>query len=493
MSLPLIVASVALLFAVIITSRYLMLRRKIKELNSKTSFAVKEEELVKVTFESNGELGQIASDFNKLASRYTKTKKDNLSLHSETKEKKNLDQKLKGVESSLSQITLLTEIGKEITGSLDVEHILQILFTYVSSSMEVENLNLLYYTDSTAHTIRVNKDGKLDRPPHSKENSSILEWCLDNGKEAFLNNAVEDYSQYVFDPIASLDGSYNPAAIMCIPFSLHDSKLGALSVESKIAEVYNSYHLDFLRTLVSYLAVALDNVKIYELLDESKSTLEQEKHKSDKLLLNILPSEIADELKENGEAVARKFDSVSILFTDFKEFTRMSQELSPEELVADINYCFKAFDAICDKYNIEKIKTIGDSYMAAGGIPVPDANSVKNTILAAFEMKQFIMNDHDKRKRLGKTPFQMRIGINTGPVVAGIVGVKKFQYDIWGDAVNTASRMESHGEVGRINISHYTYELLKDDEDLKFEHRGKIQAKGKGEVDMYFVDVVNIK
>jgi class 3 adenylate cyclase/Tfp pilus assembly protein PilF len=226
-------------------------------------------------------------------------------------------------------------------------------------------------------------------------------------------------------------------------------------------------------------------------IKKSRNDISKEKERSEALLLNILPEKIATELKENGKSEAKSYDLISVLFTDFKEFTQISEELSATELVSEINTCFEAFDNICTKYGIEKIKTIGDSYMAAGGLPVPYEESIRNTVLAGIEMLQFINNRKTERENAGKYPFEMRVGINTGHVVAGIVGVKKFQYDIWGDTVNTASRMESAGEVGKVNISHSTYELLKDDPDFTFEHRGKVQAKGKGEVDMYFVEKVN--
>ena len=220
---------------------------------------------------------------------------------------------------------------------------------------------------------------------------------------------------------------------------------------------------------------------------KSKAALQLEKDRSENLLLNILPAEIAEELKANGRAEARDFENVSILFTDFKEFTKTSEKLTAQELVGEINYCFEAFDGICGKYKVEKIKTIGDAYMAAGGLPVPTADADKNTVLAALEMQQFIVNRKAKQEALGKPAFEMRVGIHTGPIVAGIVGVKKFQYDIWGDTVNTASRVESNGEVGRVNISQSTYEAIKEEATFTFEKREKIQVKGKGEMEMYFV------
>ncbi len=224
-----------------------------------------------------------------------------------------------------------------------------------------------------------------------------------------------------------------------------------------------------------------------------RNKIDKEKQRSEELLLNILPYEVAKELKEKGKADARDFELASILFTDFKGFTEESAKLSASELLKEINFCFEAFDGIMEKYGIEKIKTIGDAYMAAGGLPVPTDDSVKNTVLAALEMQTFIKERKAAKSAKGEMAFEMRVGIHTGPVVAGIVGVKKFQYDIWGDTVNTASRMESTGEVGQVNISQATYELLKSDPDFAFESRGKIAVKGKGEMEMYFVSINNNK
>lgn len=220
---------------------------------------------------------------------------------------------------------------------------------------------------------------------------------------------------------------------------------------------------------------------------KSKAALKIEKDRSEELLLNILPEEIAEELKQKGSVNARDFNLVSILFTDFKSFTQTAETMSPQCLVEEINVCFKAFDLISEKYQIEKIKTIGDSYMAAGGIPNPDESSLKNIVLAGLEMQDFMAKRKEENQQTGKPAFEMRLGIHAGPIVAGIVGVKKFQYDVWGDTVNTASRIESNGMVGKVNISESLYHLIKSEVKFTFEYRGKIQAKGKGELDMYFV------
>jgi adenylate cyclase len=210
--------------------------------------------------------------------------------------------------------------------------------------------------------------------------------------------------------------------------------------------------------------------------------------RSEALLLNILPEVIARELKEKGRVEAKQFKEVTVMFTDFKDFTLITEKLSPAELVAEIDELFKAFDHISSKYNLEKIKTIGDSYMCAGGLPVPNTAHALNVVHAAIDILQFTQRHFQKRAMEGKEAFEIRIGIHSGPVVAGIVGDKKFAYDIWGDTVNLASRMESSGEAGRINISGSTYALVKD--SFHCVYRGKIQAKNKGEIDMYFAEQV---
>ncbi len=219
---------------------------------------------------------------------------------------------------------------------------------------------------------------------------------------------------------------------------------------------------------------------------EKKEAVAKVEHE---LLLNILPSEVAEELKAKGRADAKQFDEVTVMFTDFKDFTQISEKLSPLELVAEIHTCFEAFDNIIGKHNIEKIKTIGDSYMCAGGLPLANKTNATDVVYAAIEIQQFIKEHYEQRKNNDKEAFEIRIGIHTGAVVAGIVGVKKFAYDIWGDTVNIASRMESSGEAGKVNISGNTYELVKD--KFTCTHRGKIEAKHKGEIDMYFVESIS--
>jgi adenylate cyclase len=209
------------------------------------------------------------------------------------------------------------------------------------------------------------------------------------------------------------------------------------------------------------------------------------KKQSDELLLNILPAEVAEELKAKGSAEAKLIDEVTVLFTDFKGFTQLSEKLTARELVGEINTCFSAFDNIMQKHGVEKIKTIGDAYMAAGGLPTPNKTHAEDVVKAALEIQDFMQRHKAEREAEGKLFFEIRIGVHTGSVVAGIVGIKKFAYDIWGDTVNTASRMESSGSVGKVNISETTYEMVK--EKFTCEYRGEVEAKGKGVLKMYYV------
>ena len=238
----------------------------------------------------------------------------------------------------------------------------------------------------------------------------------------------------------------------------------------------------FLLILFSYFKQRKNN----KLLSEKNLQIQAEQDRSEGLLLNILPAKVADELKQFGSAQAHKYEGVSVLFTDFKNFSQIAEQLPAEQLVAELDYCFKAFDNIIDKYGLEKIKTIGDAYMCAGGLPMPNQDNAKLAVQAAIEIQDFLEEWNKQKAQEQKPHFEARVGIHTGPIVAGVVGTKKFAYDIWGDTVNVAARMESKGEIKKINISGATYELIKD--DFECTYRGMINVKNKGEIAMYFVE-----
>ncbi|MBL7872307.1 MAG: adenylate/guanylate cyclase domain-containing protein [Cyclobacteriaceae bacterium] len=234
--------------------------------------------------------------------------------------------------------------------------------------------------------------------------------------------------------------------------------------------------------LIALLAIGL--YKRNQYIRKTSKVIEKERERSENLLLNILPDETAKELKENGKVQAKKFESVTVLFTDFKEFTQYAENLPPEKLVDSVDFYYSKFDEIMEKYDLEKIKTVGDSYMCAGGLHITKNDHAHRMILAAFDILAFV--EETKSNKSNDHPrFSIRIGINTGPVIAGVVGTKKFSYDIWGNTVNVASRMESSSIAGRINISESTYELIKD--HFNCEYRGEVEVKNGGMMKMYFV------
>lgn len=241
-------------------------------------------------------------------------------------------------------------------------------------------------------------------------------------------------------------------------------------------------------SIMFVIAMVMENAFIGSLkkLDQKNKIIEEEKKRSDDLLLNILPAEVMEELKQTGKTTARNYDLVTVLFADFKNFTHIIEELPPEELVSGIDNYFETFDKIIGNHQIEKIKTVGDAYICASGLPVMNSNNPVIIVEAALEINAAINKLKEERKQQGKVHFDVRIGIHSGPLVAGVVGIKKFAYDIWGDTVNTAARMQQMGEAGKINISGTTHDLVK--HRFHCTSRGRIEVKNKGLIEMYFVE-----
>jgi class 3 adenylate cyclase/tetratricopeptide (TPR) repeat protein len=242
----------------------------------------------------------------------------------------------------------------------------------------------------------------------------------------------------------------------------------------------------FMAGLLLILAIAFIIFRNYREKVRVNRIIEGQKNEIEGLLLNILPAEVANELQATGKATPRNYERVSVLFTDFKGFTTIADKMAPEDLVKELNNCFMAFDNIIESHDLEKIKTIGDSYMCAGGIPTPDDDHPFRIVRAAMEIQKYISENNDRRMANGQVPWDIRIGVHVGPLVAGVVGKKKYAYDIWGSTVNIASRMESSGVPGRVNISAATYEIVKN--KYACMYRGKINAKNVGDVDMYLID-----
>tara|TARA_R110002051_G_scaffold137916_2_gene210503 strand:- start:5095 stop:6903 length:1809 start_codon:yes stop_codon:yes gene_type:complete len=288
-----------------------------------------------------------------------------------------------------------------------------------------------------------------------------------------LGNLVVSYGHYK-EHIAYRDSLLNIEKVQQLADQRTNFEVSQKQIEVELLETQKRNQLIILGFIGLLLLASLWFYRI----------ISKEKKKSEKLLLNILPKDTAKELKASGKVKAQQYNSVTVLFTDFKGFTSYSENLSPEELVKTVDFYFSKFDAIIDRHNLEKIKTIGDAYMCVGGLHDSEEDHAQRMVNAAFEIAAFV-EETKKDVAASDLTFDIRIGINSGPVVAGVVGTKKFAYDIWGDTVNVASRMESMSEPGRINISNSTFELIKD--DFNCDYRGEIEAKNRGKIKMYFV------
>lgn len=431
--------------------------------------------------------------------------------------------------SNLDLDTVLKTINL-ISGEMNLENLLTGLMNLVAENAGAERAFLLVHENrklvlKASVEKSLNEVNVLQNLPFESLDSishSVINYVIRGGETLVLDDATER-QPFANDPYII---NNEVKSIVCVPLRHGGESFAYLYLENKqINGAFTRERIEIIQVMAAQTTISLQNTMLFEQtkqlnteltqeveirktveenlrinekrLEEYNANLEHkvqertfdlntEKEKSEELLLNILPFDIAMELKENGKAEAKTYESVSVMFTDFKGFTGIAEKMSATELVAEIDFCFRAFDQIIQKYKIEKIKTIGDSYMAVAGLPVTNNTHAVDIVMAALEIKDFIEEHKANNSRLGKPVFEIRIGINTGSVVAGIVGSRKFAYDIWGDSVNMASRMESSCEAGKVNISASTYELIKD--VFKCTYRGKIDAKHKGHLDMYFVD-----
>ncbi len=256
---------------------------------------------------------------------------------------------------------------------------------------------------------------------------------------------------------------------------------------NKIAEERLEAKNDHLLTLAEHLESTNELLERQRKeIEAQKEFIEDQKRKSDELLLNILPFETAEQLKKKGFAKSKLYRSVSVMFTDFKDFSTLAQQMSAQDLIKELNTFFQVFDEVVEEHFIEKIKTIGDAYMCAGGLPLRNKSNPFDVTLAALRIQHFMRRNYEDQKQNGEIPWSLRLGIHTGEVIAGVIGKKKFAYDIWGDTVNTAARMQEGGEIGKVNVSGDTYSYIKD--YFVCTHRGPIGVKNKGEIEMYFVE-----
>jgi len=380
------------------------------------------------------------------------------------------------------------------------------------NSLLTKMLELVMTNASCSKAIIIIKDSKGQLVPYAlglQEEISILRNDLrpftllipqslilyvSHSKTEFVSHNLSLDKQYNLDTYVK---ATNPISVCCIPIITNQALLGIIYLENNLAEnAFDKKRVEFFKTITSQLAISMENVALYTEMEskvtERTSQLQQknqeltvEKNKSDELLLNILPEEIATELKENGKSKAKKYEQVTILFSDIKDFTSISELMEAEELVSELDACFKKFDEIILEFGLEKIKTVGDAYLAVGGLPDNNKATALDVVTAAIKMVEFTSQRVIDRKKQNKPGFEIRVGINTGSVVSGIVGIKKFQFDIWGNAVNLAARLEQSSEPSRINISSSTHELIKN--NFNCEYRGRLPAKGIGDIDMFFV------
>ncbi|MFD1553338.1 hypothetical protein DNU06_06650 [Putridiphycobacter roseus] len=344
---------------------------------------------------------------------------------------------------------------------------------------ELKN-NLIYYKEALVH---YEAFANLYKQLAKEKTDILLDSIVD----------LESTVSWSEDEISAQNKSLDSLSAIQLKIALSNSEL-ALDNQKKENELKQ---LEIRRNLTLFLTVLfalliLFILIIYRRKVQTNKTLRIKneavlaaKAESEKLLLNILPKSIAKELKQHGKTRSRLHEQTTVMFTDFKGFTQFSEKHTPEEIVAAMDFYFSKFDAIMEKYGIEKIKTIGDAYLCVSGIPTADPNHIQSMLLAAKEIKLFMEQVHAVKGIKDRVNLNIRIGIHTGPLVAGVVGSKKFAYDVWGDTVNIAARMEASGVVGHINVSETIYKKAKP--HFKFDYRGEIDAKNKGKLKMYFL------
>lgn len=333
---------------------------------------------------------------------------------------------------------------------------------------------------------------RLSAPFYLKTSSSEYQYRLDGLKDSDWGKwSTESHVEIPFLPA----GDYTlEVRARCVLGDISDVQRLSFTIEPVF---WLRWYMIFNYIVVGVILVLIimnirerslrsDQKKLEEMVLDRTSALEQEKKKVEELLLNILPKETAQELQTKGKATAKQYNSASVLFTDFKDFTKLTTNVSAEELVSELDRYFIHFDEICLKYGLEKIKTIGDSYMCACGVPVKSSTHALAITLAGWEMCEYMKEVAESKIEQGLTPWEIRVGIHSGPLTAGVVGKNKFAYDIWGDTVNAASRMESNSEAGKINISLVTYGMIR--QYFNCSPRGKLEVKGKGEMEMFFVN-----
>jgi predicted ATPase/class 3 adenylate cyclase len=396
--------------------------------------------------------------------------------------------------STIDTKTLIKTMQALIT-EIKVESLLEKLLTYAMENTGAQEGHFIINRNgdwvvevSTTANHSLHTSFPRTRLQESKVVSQAILNFTRKTKEPLVLSNASTMKPFDIDEVVK---AKNIQSVLCIPF-INQSKISGIIylTHSVTSEAFKEEHVSLMRLMAGQIGAIIENALLYEnmenLVKERTYQLEQEKHKSENLLLNILPKEVAQELLEKGKASARLYESVSVMFIDIMGFTQIADKMTPDDLVKNLDRIFSGFDSITTEFRLEKIKTIGDAYMVAGGIPIASADHLERIILAAFVIKDFVRDYNEERRSRGEVCFEIRIGIHIGPVVAGVVGDRKFAYDIWGDTVNIAARMEENSKEGKINVSEHTYKLISETFDC--EYRGEIPVKNKGNMKMYFVN-----
>lgn len=370
------------------------------------------------------------------------------------------------------RIAAVNEIATAINRSLSLDEILRVVGKQAKWLLDFGHLSVYLIKNNSGRFIKL-AGATIQFDEAAMNISKSFQKALITGQSQLIKQA---------DPNEFL-GQYNSQIIL--PLESSKTIFGVIIFASIKPNAYNQEDLRIGYLLSLQLSSAIRNANSFEELNLLYSEIEKEKQKSEKLLLNILPAQIAEELKHTGRVKPVYYSSASVLFTDFENFSTIAELMEPEDLVKELDYCFSYFDRVIEKYNLEKLKTIGDSYMCCGGIPQTNHTHPLDVIMAALQIQKFMAFRKIKKSKQNLPYWDIRIGIHSGSLLSGVIGKKKFVYDVWGDTVNLASRMESSGVAGQINISQATFDLVKD--SFEVEHRGKILAKNMGEVDMYLI------
>lgn len=391
-------------------------------------------------------------------------------------------------EEAIKEIEAINSLAKDINENLDLKFIMSKIMEFVEQQYSIRYYSLYFVNNKKTKVKLLDAKFPNEITPQIRKKISEIEFPLnvEKGAHAFIYKSQKMiyFKTLGTTHISKEEGlvlNYlNIASMIGIPLKLRGEIIGILSFYSSQKLKLTKRQLKTIAALGEHVAGAIHNSRLYK-------EIQQEKDKSDNLLLSILPPKIAVELKNKGKVIPVFYDSASILFTDFVGFTKIAEKLKPEQLLIELDGYFTYFDFICERFNLEKLKTIGDSYMCAGGLPNINNTHPLDACLASMEFRDFTlrMQDVAKVSKEGTILWELRIGIHTGPLIGGVIGTTKFAFDVWGDSVNIASRIESSGQAGKINISEATYELVKD--FFICEYRGKIPMKNRGSMGMYFL------